>query len=77
MSFLNFSFFIMGCHFQSESCFPLCWCIQAGLALVEQLCQPPFVSVGYVLVLASHHMIIFGVRWSGCLRLECVLPVSL
>jgi hypothetical protein len=57
----------MKCDFKSESCFSGVLGYQ-GLAVVGELgSDDALVSVAYVLVLASHHLVICGVSCSCCL----------
>jgi hypothetical protein len=71
MSFLKSSIIIMRCDFKSASSFSAVLGYP-GLAVVGELglllrCQETFVSIAYVLALASHHLVIFDVTWSCAL----------
>ena len=67
-------------NFRSESCF-------SGIVRVSRFCsgrtnglwwcQGALVSVAYVLMIASHHLVISGVNCPWCLWVDLVHPVSL
>jgi hypothetical protein len=80
VSFLRSCIIFMRWNFKSDSCF-------SGFVRVSRACcgrrtglwrcQMELVSVAYVLMIASHCLVISGVNWPSCLWLDLVHPVTL
>ena len=75
MFFLKSSINIMRSYFRSDSCFS-CVIVYAGLSMLGWF-QVTLVYVAYVLMLASHHLIISSATCPCYIWLESVLPVIL